>query len=180
MDREHKAYIESLIMDLIGKSIEEKNECVELDDEFKKQVDKWISQFDDDEWMTKFTAFIGEQLFEHGYNVIAAIDEDDYWNNSIKISKRGTEWERKITENLFLRNTFLDIFAVDRKADPIIFDDRMDDEDFSKEKISEILECHINLVVGQLEGWSLGEIYDNNQEKFDKIVQRKKSYEQHV
>jgi len=178
MDKEMKKHIDSLINDIIEKSIEESSEAIVLDEEFQQRVDKWISQFDDDQWMLKFTAFIGEQIFEHGYNVIAAIDEDSYWNTSLKVVRRKKEWEEEASLNMFLRNTFLDIFAVNRKADPMIFDDRMnDDDDFAKDKISEILECHVNLVIGQLEGMTLGEIYDDNQEKFDKVVQRRKSYE---
>jgi len=180
MDKETKKHIDSLIHGIIEKSIQESSEAMELDDEFQKQVDEWIGQFDDDQWMMKLTAFIGEKLFEHGYNVIAAIDEDSYWNSTLKVVGRKKEWEEEVSIDFFLRNTFLDIFAVDRKADPMIFDDRMEDDDFAKDKIREILECNINLISGQLEGMTLGEIYDDNQEKFDAIIERRKSYEQHV
>ncbi len=181
MNKDMQEHVESLIEDIIDKSLDKGDEANTLDKKFQEQVDKWISQFDEDKWMEKFACFIAEQLFEHGYNVIVAIDVDSYWNTSLKVvRRRKKEYETEVSEDFFLRNTFLDIFAVDRKVSPMIFDDRMNDPDFSKDKMREIIECHMNLVTGQLEGMTHGEIYDDNQEKFDAIIKRRKSYEQHV
>ena len=62
----------------------------------------------------------------------------------------------------------------------MIFDERIEDLEFAAKKSAEILECAINISIGEMEGMSPGEVYDAYPEKFNRIVERRKSYEQHV
>ncbi len=140
--------------------------------EFKDQVKKYIDAIENDNWAKDVVLFAAKRLFDAGYDAVVAIDESNIWKNSIITIKMDTqeseEWE--------FEETWLDIFAVDRKTDPMIFDDRMDVQDFAAEKIIEILDCKINLIFGLFEGFSAGEIYDKYPEKFEKVVKRRNSY----
>jgi hypothetical protein len=144
--------------------------------EFKDQVQKYIDAIENDNWAKDVVLFAAKRLFNEGYDAVVAIDEDNIWKDSIITVKIKTEE----SEDWEFKETWLDIFAVDRKTDPMIFDERMESQDFAAEKILEILDCKVNLIFGAFEGFSAGEIYDKYPEKFERIVQRRNSYELNV
>jgi hypothetical protein len=144
--------------------------------EFKDKVKEYIDSIENETWARDVTLFSAKQLFDAGYDAVVAIDEDDMWRNKMTVIKV----EEQESEEWHFGETWLDIFAVDKKADPIIFDDRINERDFAAAKMLEIIECKVNLVAGALEGRTAGQVYDNFPEKFNKIAERRKSYEPNV
>lgn len=141
--------------------------------EFGKQVDTFIKSVENTTWVNDFASFAADQLIKAGYNVDVRNTDKSFWEHFIIISNKETH---KL-ETWFLKDTFLDIFAVDRKADPMVFDDRLNDRKFAIYKMIEIIEGRMNIFAALVDGRSAAEVYEDYPEKFDRIVQRRKSYE---
>jgi len=120
--------------------------------EFKDKVQKYLGNIENETWSKDVTLFAAKRLYDAGYDAVVAIDEDDLWKNSMTVIKAETqefeEWK--------FEETWLDIFAVNKKDEPMIFDDRIEEREFAVEKMLEIIECKVNLISGALEGLSAG------------------------
>jgi hypothetical protein len=147
-----------------------------MTDDFKEKVEEYVNNIDNEEWTKDVILFASKQLYDVGYDAVVTIDTDSFWDSHVVVINRETDESEK-WETM---ETWLDIFAVDRKADPMVFDERVEDLEFASQKCVEILECKINLIAGALEGMSAGEVYDAHSDKFDKVVTRRNSYESDV
>lgn len=140
--------------------------------DFEKQIDNFIKTIENTTWVNDFASFAADQLINAGYGAEVRNTHESFWEHFIIISNKETH---KL-ETWFLKDTFLDIFAVDRKADPIVFDDRLNDRKFAIHKMIEILEGRMNIFAALVDGRSASEVYEDYPEKFDRIVQRRKSH----
>lgn len=141
--------------------------------DFEKQVDTFIKSVKNTTWTADFASFAADQLINAGYDVDVKDTHESFWEHFIIISNKDTH---KL-ETWFLKDTFFDIFAVDRKVDPMVFDDRLYDREFVMSKIIEIIECRMNIFAALVDGRTAAEVYENYPEKFDRIVERRKNYE---
>ena len=150
-----------------------------IDDGFKQKVKEYIDGLGNKDWAKNVTMLIAKNFFEAGYDAAVAIDVDDCFNNGMLVAKTENSFE-DADEIMGMADVFLDIFAIDRKAKPMVFDKRIKDRVFVASKAADIIQCKLYLVCGALEGLTPGEVYDKFPEEFNKIVERKNSYELNV
>lgn len=115
-------------------------------------------------------AFMCKQLQEAGC-IVEPVKTDEpvsIWEAAITITKEDSEVEKS---QFNFHNTFLEIFTVDRDADPLEFDEELDgDDQYIFDKIGSIIGGRLDLILGMLDGKTVEELYD--EDRYERISKK--------
>ena len=112
-------------------------------------------------------------LAEKGCDIALPVKGGNIWDASIRVTKEIPDGE-DIDSVFYFRNTFTEIFCVDRDDDPLVFDPEiLEDGMYIFQKIEEVLKSKLIVLSGMIDGKSIEEIYNENPGMFERIRSKK-------
>ncbi len=139
-------------------------------DETRKMMEKHVGIHG-----TAIMACMSVMLDKDGYKVEPILnDNKNIWEAGLRITKDNDEVEGNDEGvkhiEYYLHNTFVEILCVDRDDDPLIFDEKIEEDlKYTINKIGSVLEGRYILITGVLEGKTIEEIYEENSDKYERV-----------
>lgn len=147
-----------------------------MSDETKELLEKHVGIHG-----TAILACMSVMLIKNGYDAEPiGVETKNIWEAGLRIKKDGNKGDVNHAD-YFLHNTLIEIFCVDRDDDPLIFDEKHEEEGmmYTVNKIGSVLEGRYTLVSGMLEGKNIEEIYKENPGMFERIRQKEVNAEEY-
>lgn len=139
-----------------------------MSDETKELLEKHVGIHG-----TCILACMNIMLVKSGYNAEPiGVETKNIWEAGLRVTKDGNDGEVEKLD-YYIHNTLVEIFCVDRDDDPLIFDEKHEDDFmYTISKIGSVLEGRYILITGAIDGKTVEEIYEENSNKFERITKK--------